>query len=64
MGLTPTNIKITELTIEESDDGNIEFIYTPNQTQTLLAGREYRFIYDPKQSQMRMENAGTGPSKN
>ena len=36
-------IKITKVSIEESD-GGIELIYIPDQTQTLYAGVEYKFI--------------------
>jgi len=35
-------IKIRELKIVPSDDDAIELIYVPDQTQTLIAGREYR----------------------
>lgn len=45
MGLKPKQIRITELTIEESESGEIELLYIPNQTQTLYAGQTYRFVF-------------------
>lgn len=45
MGLKPKEIKITEFTIEESESGEVELLYIPNQTQTLYAGHTYRFVF-------------------
>ena len=45
MGLKPKEIKITEFTIEESESGEIELLYIPNQTQTLYAGQTYNNWY-------------------
>ena len=39
------DIPITEFKIEESESGNIELIYTPNQTQTLYRNQPYRFVF-------------------
>ena len=39
------DIPITEFKIEESESGDIELIYTPNQTQTLYRNQPYRFVF-------------------
>lgn len=40
-------IKITEFNIEQSKDNTIELVYTPNQTQTLIKGMKYKFVFSP-----------------
>lgn len=39
------DIPITEFKIDESESGDIELIYTPNQTQTLYRNQPYRFVF-------------------
>jgi len=48
-------IKITEFNIEQSKDNTIELVYTPNQTQTLIKGMKYKFVFSPEGSITNME---------
>jgi hypothetical protein len=49
MGSKPKDIRITEVSIEPSDGEEIEILYVPKQTQTLYAGRLYKFVFDLSQ---------------
>lgn len=40
-------IIITGITVEESKNG-LEVIYIPSQTQTLIAGMKYKFVFGKK----------------
>jgi hypothetical protein len=42
------DISITDFKVEESESGDIELIYTPNQTQTLYRNQQYRFVFSEK----------------
>lgn len=48
-------IKITEFNIEQSKDNTIELVYIPNQTQTLVKGMKYKFVFSPEGSITNME---------
>ena len=48
-------IKIIDFKIEQSKNNNIELVYTPNQTQTLIKGMKYKFIFSCDGMVMNME---------
>ena len=48
-------IKITGFTIEQSKSNDIEIVYIPNQTQTLVKGMKYKFVFSPEGSITNME---------
>ncbi len=48
-------IKITDFTIEQSKSNDIEIVYIPNQTQTLVKGMKYKFVFSPEGSITNME---------
>jgi hypothetical protein len=48
-------IKITEFNIEQSKSNDIEIVYIPNQTQTLVKGMKYKFVFSPEGSITNME---------
>ncbi len=48
-------IKIMDFTIEQSKSNDIEIVYIPNQTQTLVKGMKYKFVFSPEGSITNME---------
>lgn len=53
-------IKITDFKIEQSKNNDIEIVYIPNQTQTLIKGMKYKFVFSPDGSITNMEKEQEG----
>ena len=39
------DIKVTIFEVQTKDEGNIEIIYIPDQTQVLHKGQQYRIVF-------------------